>query len=213
MPGSSPSRRAEMAWRICMQVIPVSRLGGSRSSPSIVGRGGRADAAVPGRPRRRPHGPLPCGAGQPGRRVAAGRPSRGPDDADDVTQDTFVRAWRALPAFRGDSSARTWLLAIARRACADAVRRNVRRRRLHRRVEAARRRRPRRDRRSHRHRTTCTPRRRSTRPAGRVRAHPGGRVLLRGGGLDLRRTGRHHPLARRARARAACSRPARAETG
>jgi len=54
----------------------------------------------------------------------------GPNDADDVTQDTYVRAWKALPAFRGDSSARTWLLAIARRACADAVRRNVRRRRL-----------------------------------------------------------------------------------
>jgi RNA polymerase sigma-70 factor (ECF subfamily) len=54
----------------------------------------------------------------------------GPDEADDVTQDTYVRAWRALPAFRGDSSARTWLLSIARRACADAVRRNVRRRRL-----------------------------------------------------------------------------------
>ena len=54
----------------------------------------------------------------------------GADDADDVTQDTFVRAWRALPAFRGDSSARTWLLSIARRACADAVRRTVRRRRL-----------------------------------------------------------------------------------
>ena len=41
-----------------------------------------------------------------------------------------MRAWRALPAFRGDSSARTWLLAIARRACADQVRRAVRRRRL-----------------------------------------------------------------------------------
>jgi RNA polymerase sigma-70 factor, ECF subfamily len=54
----------------------------------------------------------------------------GPDEADDVTQDTFVRAWRALPGYRGDSSARTWLLSIARRACADAVRRNVRRRRL-----------------------------------------------------------------------------------
>ncbi len=54
----------------------------------------------------------------------------GPDDADDVTQDTFVRAWKALPAFRGDSSARTWLLSIARRACADQVRGNVRRRRL-----------------------------------------------------------------------------------
>jgi RNA polymerase sigma-70 factor (ECF subfamily) len=51
-------------------------------------------------------------------------------DADDVTQDTFVRAWRALPAFRGDSSARTWLLVIARRACADAIRRSTRQRRL-----------------------------------------------------------------------------------
>ena len=59
----------------------------------------------------------------------------GADDADDVTQDTFVRAWKALPAFRGDSSARTWLLSIARRACADQVRRTVRRRRLAGRLE------------------------------------------------------------------------------
>jgi len=59
----------------------------------------------------------------------------GPDEADDVTQDTFIRAWRALPAFRGDASARTWLLSIARRACADAVRKNVRRRRLAARIE------------------------------------------------------------------------------
>lgn len=59
----------------------------------------------------------------------------GAGDADDVTQDTFVRAWKALPAFRGDSSARTWLLAIARRACVDQVRRNVRRRRLAARLE------------------------------------------------------------------------------
>jgi RNA polymerase sigma-70 factor (ECF subfamily) len=59
----------------------------------------------------------------------------GPDEADDVTQDTFVRAWKALPAFRADSSARTWLLSITRRACADQVRRNVRRRRLGGRLE------------------------------------------------------------------------------
>ena len=50
--------------------------------------------------------------------------------ADDVTQEVFLRAYRALPAFRGDSSARTWLLAIARRTCADAVRDLRRRRRL-----------------------------------------------------------------------------------
>jgi RNA polymerase sigma-70 factor (ECF subfamily) len=49
----------------------------------------------------------------------------GRGEADDLTQDTFVRVVRALPAFRGDASARTWLLSIARRACADAVRRNV----------------------------------------------------------------------------------------
>jgi RNA polymerase sigma-70 factor (ECF subfamily) len=54
----------------------------------------------------------------------------GASDADDVTQDTYVRAWRALERFRGDSSGRTWLLAIARRACADAVRKKMRERRL-----------------------------------------------------------------------------------
>jgi RNA polymerase sigma-70 factor (ECF subfamily) len=51
-------------------------------------------------------------------------------DADDVTQDVFVRAWRALSSFRGESSARTWLLAIARRACVDERRRRTRRARL-----------------------------------------------------------------------------------
>ena len=54
----------------------------------------------------------------------------GAADADDLTQDTFLRAWRALPEFRAESSARTWLLSIARRACADAIRRNQRRRRI-----------------------------------------------------------------------------------
>lgn len=60
----------------------------------------------------------------------------GTDEADDVTQDAFVRAWRALPAFRGESSGRTWLLSIARRACVDALRRRGRRRRLVARLEA-----------------------------------------------------------------------------
>jgi RNA polymerase sigma-70 factor (ECF subfamily) len=54
----------------------------------------------------------------------------GQNEADDVTQDVFLRAWRALPSFRAESSGRTWLLAIARRACADAVRRQTRWRKL-----------------------------------------------------------------------------------
>ena len=31
------------------------------------------------------------------------------DLASDVTQDTFVRAWRAMPKFRGDAKFTTWL--------------------------------------------------------------------------------------------------------
>lgn len=52
-----------------------------------------------------------------------------PPSADDLTQDVYVRALGALDRFRGDASARTWLLAIARRTCADALRRRTRRRR------------------------------------------------------------------------------------
>ncbi len=51
-------------------------------------------------------------------------------DADDLTQEVYLRAHRALPAFRADSSSRTWLLSIARRVCADAIRRRQRLRRL-----------------------------------------------------------------------------------
>jgi len=60
----------------------------------------------------------------------------GAAQADDVTQDTYLRAFRALPDFAGRSSARTWVLAIARRACADQVRAVVRSRRLEARVVA-----------------------------------------------------------------------------
>ncbi|GAB3138676.1 sigma-70 family RNA polymerase sigma factor [Micromonospora sonneratiae] len=59
-----------------------------------------------------------------------------PDSADDLTQETYLRAFRALPSFEGRSSARTWLLGIARRACADHLRVVVRRRRLDARLAA-----------------------------------------------------------------------------
>lgn len=51
-------------------------------------------------------------------------------DADDLTQEVYLRALPALARFRGDSSARTWLLQIARHVCADHVRRSTRRRAL-----------------------------------------------------------------------------------
>jgi RNA polymerase sigma-70 factor, ECF subfamily len=51
------------------------------------------------------------------------------DSADDVTQEVFLRAIPALARFRGDAPARLWLLSIARRTCADEIRRRTRRRR------------------------------------------------------------------------------------
>ena len=35
------------------------------------------------------------------------------DEADDVVQDAFIKAYRALPQFRGDSAFYTWLYRIA----------------------------------------------------------------------------------------------------
>jgi RNA polymerase sigma-70 factor, ECF subfamily len=52
----------------------------------------------------------------------------GREVADDLTQETYLRAFRALPRFAARSSARTWLLVIARRVCADHVRTVTRRR-------------------------------------------------------------------------------------
>ncbi len=37
----------------------------------------------------------------------------GDADEDDMAQETFVRAWRSLPGFRGESAFRTWLYGIA----------------------------------------------------------------------------------------------------
>lgn len=37
----------------------------------------------------------------------------GDADVDDMAQETFVRVWRSLPGFRGESAFRTWLYGIA----------------------------------------------------------------------------------------------------
>lgn len=50
-----------------------------------------------------------------------------PRDADDLAQESFLRAVAALPRFRGESSAETWLFSIVRHVCTDHVRKRVRR--------------------------------------------------------------------------------------
>lgn len=42
--------------------------------------------------------------------------------AEEVTQDIFLKMWRALPAYDGRASLSTWLYAIARNTCLSAVR-------------------------------------------------------------------------------------------
>jgi DNA-directed RNA polymerase specialized sigma24 family protein len=44
------------------------------------------------------------------------------DDAEDAVQETFLRALRALPTFRGDSAVRSWLYRIAVNICLDRKR-------------------------------------------------------------------------------------------
>ena len=44
-----------------------------------------------------------------------------PAAADDLAQETYLRAIPALRRFRGEAQVRTWLLAIARRVCAAEI--------------------------------------------------------------------------------------------
>lgn len=57
--------------------------------------------------------------------------------AEDLAQETILRAIHALRDFRGQSSARTWILAIARRTCIDELRSRDRRRRRDQRLTTA----------------------------------------------------------------------------
>lgn len=56
------------------------------------------------------------------------------DSADDLAQETYIRAHRALPTYAGDAPVRVWLLGIARNVCRNEIRSRTRRRRLHQRV-------------------------------------------------------------------------------
>jgi len=53
---------------------------------------------------------------------------RDDDTAQDVVQDAFLKAFRALDRFRGDASFRTWLLTITANEARGALRKRSRRR-------------------------------------------------------------------------------------
>jgi RNA polymerase sigma-70 factor (ECF subfamily) len=51
--------------------------------------------------------------------------------ASDLAQEVVLKAVRALPGYRGDANARTWLLAITRHTCQDELRARYRQHRHH----------------------------------------------------------------------------------
>ena len=55
---------------------------------------------------------------------------KNPADAEDAAQETFIRAYRSLTRFRGDSSFKTWLYTIATNAARTGLERRGRRSRL-----------------------------------------------------------------------------------
>ena len=50
------------------------------------------------------------------------RSSGSPEDAADITQEVFLRAWRSIESFRGDSGFSTWLFRITMNLCVDFAR-------------------------------------------------------------------------------------------
>jgi RNA polymerase sigma-70 factor, ECF subfamily len=49
------------------------------------------------------------------------RYTRNPADAEDIAQEAFIKAYRALPQFRGDSAFYTWLYRIAINTAKNAL--------------------------------------------------------------------------------------------
>jgi RNA polymerase sigma-70 factor (ECF subfamily) len=45
-----------------------------------------------------------------------------PEDAADIAQETFLKAWRSIASFRGDCALSTWLCRIALNCCCDHAR-------------------------------------------------------------------------------------------
>lgn len=61
---------------------------------------------------------------------------RDPEAAEDATQETFIRVFRFIGRYKGDSKFTTWLLSVARNCAHDELRRLGRRKKLSQAIDA-----------------------------------------------------------------------------
>ncbi|MBR6950105.1 MAG: sigma-70 family RNA polymerase sigma factor [Oscillospiraceae bacterium] len=54
------------------------------------------------------------------------RMMKDPQDAEDAVQDAMIKAWRALPGFKGECRFATWVFRLTYNTCLDALRRRQR---------------------------------------------------------------------------------------
>ena len=101
-----------------MSVRDEERLGGDPSDLELVHAGRSGDDSALGELVKRHHAAA--------YRVAVSLVNED-DVAQDVVQDAFIKAFRALGGFRGDASFRTWLLTITANEARGALRRSSRR--------------------------------------------------------------------------------------
>jgi RNA polymerase sigma-70 factor (ECF subfamily) len=50
----------------------------------------------------------------------------GHSDADDVVMETYLKAWRSIPKFRGEAALKNWLIRILRSCATDLLRKQSR---------------------------------------------------------------------------------------
>ena len=84
-------------------LLPLAAMGEPDSDAPLVRRAATGDRAAFKELFERYQRPI---AAVVGRMVAS------PDDVDDILQETFLRAWKGLPKFRGDAQFSTWLYRI-----------------------------------------------------------------------------------------------------
>ncbi len=46
------------------------------------------------------------------------------EEAEEVSQDTFIKVYKALPKFKGDSKLSTWIYKVAYNSCLDRIKKN-----------------------------------------------------------------------------------------